>query len=60
MCRVRGLLEAEAHLRRQISDLEKKEAVYSKTIQVRGVREREEVKGYGRGRGSREAVGLGS
>jgi len=31
--RVRGLVEAEASLRKQISDLEKKEAVYSKTIQ---------------------------
>ena len=32
--RVRALLEAETNLRKQISDLEKKESVYSKTIQV--------------------------
>ena len=34
MSRVRGLVEAEASLNKQIADLEKKEAVYTKTIQV--------------------------
>ena len=34
MSRVRGLVEAEASLKKQITDLEKKEAVYSRTIQV--------------------------
>ena len=34
MSRVRGLVEAEASLKKQITDLEKKEAVYSRTIQA--------------------------
>ncbi len=33
VCRVRSLVQTESFMRRQISDLEKKELAYTKTIQ---------------------------